>query len=786
MNIFLRSFIIFLIPFVLSGQIISQYAETNTGSQPRLIEIYNNTGSTLNFDESSGGTWLYVKFFSNGNIGGEFNKEIIKTGSLAPGEVMVLGPSESAATGVKTQVQANNPNVRYIDETWQFNGNDAIRLVRGGVTTDYFGRSDGTWPSYSGVETKNSNISRKVGTFSGEADWWPGSGDTNNTNAISSDWVETVDFPGGYPTSSDYADALVGFGVPPENYIYDGTNWLSWDSSSNSMVTTTPTGSNTKPVLIGSGTATLSTNALSFPSVEVASGATLEISAGNDVTISSSLNVLSFQSGNFINNGTVNMNSDATNFSSLIIEGTATGNITYNRWVNNVSSSSPSDANPGWDLVGSPVLNGTLDPTTLATSDSNYGILPFDNSSSSNGTWTNTTSSGTFTTSTGVGYAMAKSTAGTVAFTGVPNTFSNTNIAITNNTSGSGTHWNLIANPFPAFIALNGNAKTNSSATSSFLWYNTNSSSTPSTDVLGHNDFAEGIWYWDGTDYIAKNNSSSGNLYAVPGQAFFISAESSGNVSFRSGNLTTQASLNSGDDFIAGDEFDEDKAEIHISAMQNLIGNSTEIYFNEFGSDGLDKGYDTQSFPSSVNRIYSRLAENDPGVNLAIQTLSFDEMWDKTIPIGINAVSGEELIIGISYRTTPADLKVYLEDTELNTLTNLLEEDYVLVPQTDIEGVGRYFIHTSAETMSSDELSSTFLNVYKEVNADFITIEGLATQSSNTKLSLYNILGGKVLETVLDNSNNIHRLSIDSLSKGIYIIELQSFTHRITKKLLIQ
>ena len=69
------------------------------------------------------------------------------------------------------------------------------------------------------------------------------------------------------------------------------------------------------------------------------------------------------------------MNSDATNFSSLIIEGDATGNITYNRWVNNVSNSSPSDANPGWDLVGSPVLNGTLDPTTLATSDSNYGIL---------------------------------------------------------------------------------------------------------------------------------------------------------------------------------------------------------------------------------------------------------------------------------------------------------------------------------------------------------------------------------------------------------------------------
>ena len=779
MNLFNKLIILLLFPAFANAQIISQYVETNTGSQPKLIEIYNNTGATLNFDESSGGTWLYVKYRANG--GSESNKEIIKTGSLAPGEVMVLGPSEATYAGAKAQVETNNPNVRYIEEIWYFNGNDQIRLERGGVTTDYFGRDANSWPSYSGVETKNSNISRKAGVLSGSSSWWPMPDDTDSSNAISSDWVETVDFPSGYPTSSDLAAALVGIGVPPDNYIFNGTNWLSWDSSSNSTSITAPSGSSTRPLYIPSGTATLSSTGLSFPSIEVANGATLNIAAGADITISSSSNVLSYRSGNFVNNGTVNMNSDSTNFSSLIIEGTATGNITYNRWVNSVSNSSPSDANPGWDLVGSPVLNGTLDPTTLATSGSNYGILPFDNSSSSNGSWTNTTSSGTFTTSTGVGYAMAKSTAGTVAFTGVPNTFTNTTVAITNN-SGSGTHWNLVANPFPAFLALNGNAKDNSSATAAFLWYNADN-----VDVLGHTGFDEGIWYWDGTDYITKNNSSTGNVYAVPGQAFFISAESaSANLAFRTGNITTQSSIGSGDDFIAGDELDENKAEIHLSAIQNQIGNSTEIYFNEFGSDGLNEGYDTRSFPSAVNRIYSRLVENDPGVNLAIQTLSFDEMWDKTIPIGINAMSDEELTISISYRTTPADLKVYLEDTELNTLTNLVEENYVVIPQTNIEGVGRYFIHMSAETMSSEEVSTSLLNVYKEVNTNYITIEGLSSQSSNTKVNLYNILGGKVFEIVLDNSNNTYRIPINSLSKGIYIIELQSAVNRLTKKLLIQ
>ena len=772
MNLFYRFFIFFLFPFILNAQIISQYVETAKGTNPKGIEIYNNTGATLDFSTTNLTVWLEQ------NGAAESLKHTISSGTLAPNEVLVIGTS-----GMETDVTANNPNCQFYTEGWAFNGNDKLIVKLDGNVTDTFGRAlnNGTayYSSYSNVKSSNQNIERKLGIISGDLDFFATT--QSNTDNISLYYNTVVNFPSGYPDgASELTASLQGFGIPPDNIMYAG-GWKTWDSSANTTSTTTPSGSSTKPVYIASGSATLSTTGLSFPSIEVASGATLTIDAGKDITISSSSNVLSFQSGNFINNGTVSMNSDATNFSSLIIEGSATGNITYNRWVNSVSNSSPSDANPGWDLVGSPVLNGTLDPTTLATSGSNYGILPFDNSSSSNGSWTNTTSDATFTTTTGIGYAMAKSNEGTVAFTGVPNTFTNTDVAITNNTSGAGTHWNLVANPFPAFLALNGDAKNNSSATSSFLWYNGDN-----VDVLGHTGFDEGVWYWDGTDYIAKNNSSSGNVYAVPGQAFFISAESSGNISFRTGNVTTQASIGSGDDFIPGDDLNENKAEIHISAIQNLVGNSTEIYFNEFGSDGLNEGYDTRSFPSSVNRIYSRLVENDPGVNLAIQTLSFDEMWDKTIPIGINAQSGEELTISISYRTTPADLKVYLEDTELNTLTNLVEEDYVLIPQMDIQGVGRYFIHTSAETMSSEEVSTSLLNVYNEVNTNFITIEGLATQSSNTTVSLYNILGGKVLETVLDNSNNTHRIPIHSLSKGIYIIELHSASHRLTKKLLIQ
>ncbi len=297
----------------MNAQIISQYVETAKGTNPKGIEIYNNTGATLDFSTTNLTVWLEQ------NGAAESLKHTISSGNLAPNEVLVIGTS-----GMETDVTANNPNCQFYTEGWQFNGDDNLIVKLDGNVTDTFGRAllDGEdfYSSYGNppVKSNNQNIERKSGIFSGDLDFF--ASNQSNTDNISLYYNTVVNFPSGYPDgAAELTTALEGFGIPPENYIYDGTNWLSWDSSSNSMVTTAPTGSNTKPVFIASGSATLSTTGLSFPSIEVASGATLTIDAGKDVTLSSSANTSSYQSGNFINSGTVTMNSDATNFSSLII-----------------------------------------------------------------------------------------------------------------------------------------------------------------------------------------------------------------------------------------------------------------------------------------------------------------------------------------------------------------------------------------------------------------------------------------------------------------------------------
>jgi hypothetical protein len=91
----------------------------------------------------------------------------------------------------------------------------------------------------------------------------------------------------------------------------------------------------------------------------------------------------------------------------------------------------------------------------------------------------------------------------------------------------------------------------------------------------------------------------------------------------------------------------------------------------------------------------------------------------------------------------------------------------------------------TADTMSNVEVSTSMLNAYKEIDANYITIEGLATQSNETKVHLYNILGTEVLSTTLKNNIGIQTISTIGMATGIYIIELESGTDRLTKKLII-
>ena len=540
------------------------------------------------------------------------------------------------------------------------------------------------------------------------------------------------------------------------------TLWSTANSAITGSATNPTSGGKYGEVTINSDVTVNNSGSTEF---EIISGGKLEISATNSLTVT----------GDFRSNGETILNSDSQNFSSLIVQGTSSGNITYNRYVNSLSNGS------GWDLIGSPV-NGLQISSFVSTNDfplatgngsgagatGEYAIGTYD---SSNNTWTNYTASGVGSTqfTPGKGYQMATDSGATLAFTGTVDTDATETISIESFTDGSGSRWNLISNPYPSYITIGPN-----DTTDTFLEVN--------DDVI--DDTYTGVYGYDadnsnGSNYTVYNNTTTGKM--APGQGFFVAARSTtaANITFKEEMQTVSGS----DDFISGDIAENSEVELRVYNDDVVTGN-TKLFFGENLTLGLDPGWDAGSYSQSAS-IMTRLIEDDQGHGMAINAMGLDAMENAVIPLVINQTAGQEFRINL-HTATIADPNVYLEDAEEGTFTNLYEEDFVLTPTSNLSEVGRFFIHMTADTMSNEDVSTSMLNAYKEVNANYITIEGLATQSNNINVSLYNILGRKVLDTSLSNSVNTQTLSTVGMASGIYVIELESGNDRLTKKLIIQ
>jgi hypothetical protein len=524
-----------------------------------------------------------------------------------------------------------------------------------------------------------------------------------------------------------------------------------------------------------------STATLSESNVTIGSEGIITIFAGKQLIFSSS-------SSSITNDGVVTLNSSSSLFSSLIYKGSSVVEVTYKRSISGVTSA--------WDLIGSPVSGETASDivaqTAIANNGSNFGIGVYNNGSGTDdtsgyGQWTTFTGDdATFhgTLYPGRGYQMATdgSTNSEIDFTGNLVTSTVTYAITEGDSSGdapsvAGTRFNLLANPYTSYISVNSNAASASSNGTTGLLSVTNLAKLHANN--------QAIYVWNGTDYTTIGTSTSAaNATIAPGQGFFIGGKYDDGAQSFSIPLSIMSEDGS-DDGISGDIINDDRAELFIRLFQYDLEKRTEIYFLENGSDNFTSA-DAGGFQLNNNSIYSRVVSGENNVDLAIQTLNIDEVNDKVIPLGINAEAGEEAIISISHNTTNPSTYVYLEDALEGTFTNLKETDFVITPDSDLQGVGRFFIHTTASTMSNEDATTNLLNVFKLDRNNFITVEGLSTESNQTNLKLYNILGKEVLSTTLANNTNTQTISTEGLSTGIYVIKLESGNNLLTKKLIIK
>ncbi len=548
----------------------------------------------------------------------------------------------------------------------------------------------------------------------------------------------------------------------------DPTTPNDWSTAANWSTGAVPTSSD---IVFIDGTftnePTISSTDAVAQSVTVASGNTLTIDETSSLTVS----------GDFTNDGTVTLNSTANDFSSLIVSGTATGDITYNRFVNSYDDG----LGGGWDLVGSPTVMTITDFTTanganIEVLGSDYAFSQYDNTIDQWLRYATASQTGSFTS--GQGYSMATVTqnppppgaAGTaVAFTGtMQTTFQSINVINNNGLNGVGRRWNLISNPFPSYI----NGNTAAEAVNNFMDVN--------SDVIDGSFL--GVYGWNGSSYTTYNNTSDAFSIA-PGQGFWVAALNTTDTAL---NFTAAMRTTTGTgDFVAGPQPLVYKLELKLFNEQTQKA-ATKFYFRDGLSLDLDPGYDAGAYNQST-KLSTRLPQGSQEFAFEINAMGIDALQNTRVPLEVRQNAGQEFTISIADMELPQDIYVYLEDTLNGTLTSLKENDFELTAQSNLSGVDRFFIVFKSNSVLSngDTLGIDALNVYKANSDSFVTITGISPELGKLNVSLYNILGQTVREKALNPTTATQSISTQGLASGLYIIQLKSGNQVFTKKIVV-
>ena len=246
-------------------------------------------------------------------------------------------------------------------------------------------------------------------------------------------------------------------------------------------------------IMIASGDAVINTNT-TCNLVTINPGAGLTVDTGITLTPT----------------GGLVLESSATSYSSLILDGTVSGTMTYERHVN-INGSGTTGSN---DLISAPLTGQDFASFAAANPNilNNGSVYLFGPLEKVTGQYVNWAATETTTLEEGVGYRTGTTDNGTVTFTGTAE-----NGTITNNIQNTGSNnaeWNLVGNPYPSYLKVE-----------DFLTYDADGL----TNIQLFDAATAAIYGYDGsalngwTIYNTANTTAS--TLIAPGQGFFVSAD---------------------------------------------------------------------------------------------------------------------------------------------------------------------------------------------------------------------------------------------------------------------
>ncbi|MBO3115766.1 T9SS type A sorting domain-containing protein [Winogradskyella sp. DF17] len=697
--------------------IISEVADPGDNANARFVEIYNNGSTDIDFSV----TPIYIsRFVNEAPTATSANTEQLNSGILAAGNYLVI-----AASGTNFDL-AYGFSPDEINGGFAVNGDDPFGMYQGvfpaGTLFDVYGQIgvDGTgeaWEYGDSRAVRNDIM------------------DSPSTTWQASSWTISA---------ANVADATPG--ASENEFRFNGA-WKPRNPNGNAT--------SADDILVLNGSANI-TSDLNSNNVTIRSAGSLTVNSGQSLT----------SAGDLTNSGTFALNSTSQLYASLIVNGTVTGGITYNRYTAQVG---PTGTN---DLVSSPIDGqpfgafATANTGSLAESGTLRAFAPFNTTSNAYENYDTTANSGTAIAS-GAGFRAGTQASGgeTLAFSGTPNS-GDIPVTLFDATS----FWNLIGNPYPSHLDIG-----------DFLTENVANTNIRSAfyGVYGYNANSSGsIWtIWD--------LNVDQDLLITPGQGFFVAAPAGGGsgIDF----TETMQRTGSSDDFILGRNASSNNNFAHAILNLNTASTSfvTNVYFRDINTRGLDPGYDTGAFDQTENGVYSYLVEDNTGVALVNQSLPYNDLTNIVVPLVVNLNPNEQITFSLNGTSTlPDSIDVYLDDTVENTSTRLNTADYTITPNAVLSSSERFFLRFAANALSIPQNELDGLQIFTNAQNSTIVVSG--DLNENTSASIFDLQGRLVKQVELDASLRTQSISTSGLTTGVYVVQLSNSSQSKTEKVILK
>ena len=543
---------------------------------------------------------------------------------------------------------------------------------------------------------------------------------------------------------------------------------------------------------VGTGSGTTSSpvtpdataNNINVSTSTTTSGGSLNLTPVSDVVVDNA-KLLTINSTTIINSLTIAGGGQVTNTSSLTAssltinsDGT-NGTGTYNDYGGTTSVTSATvkqylNSSRNWYMSS---------PVSGATTPANYTFYSYHESGDNTGFATQSGSPSLYwesliqgtTLENGRGYIALPTSAATLNFSGSLNTGSVTTGSLTRTTGKTKEGFNLIGNPYPAYLNLMalGNRMDTTNVLASY-WMRTRNLADNAYDFDTFN-LMSGLG-------ISKSGKTV-NAVIPPMQAFWVRVK----IGKSPATLTfTKAMCQHNNDasnlFRAPSASQITQQVLHLQVSNGVNMDETILAFNPNASNGSD-AYDSPKMAINtvtIPEIYTVVE----GEQIAINGMN-SIPYDTEIPLGFTTGQSNTFSMKASqFSNFDAGTKIILKDyLDLNSpvITDLSDgNSYSFTSIVTSNNTSRFTLTFKAPSVSTGINPENNGNVWISTLNGQIVVNG--TASNRVTLEIFNAVGQKVISR---NFTGTNVQGNNNLTTGVYLVKLTNEGKSITKKIII-